>query len=51
MIEAILDVVRKVEGGWAVFSKEGKRLSKVYKTKREAIKRLMQIEMFKHKDK
>lgn len=31
-----------------VFSKEGKKLSKGYKTKHEAVKRLREIEYFKH---
>ena len=42
-------MVRKVKGGYKVYSSEGKALSKVYKTRAEAIKRLRQIEWFKHK--
>jgi hypothetical protein len=41
-------VIVKVNGGWVVSSETGKKLSKVYKTKSEAEKRLRQIEMFKH---
>lgn len=33
-----------------VYSENGKRLSKKYKTKRQAKKRLQQIEYFKHLD-
>lgn len=44
----LLGVVRQVQGGWAVFSKDGKKLSRVYKLKEQALKRLRQIEMFKH---
>jgi len=47
----LLGVIRKVSGGWAVFSENGRRLSKVYKTKAEATKRLQQIEFFKKKSK
>lgn len=42
-------MVRKVKGGYVVYSSKGKKLSKVYKTKAEAVKRLRQIEYFKHK--
>jgi len=45
----LLGVVRKTGSGWAVFSKEGKKLSKEYKTKKEAKERLREIEYFKHK--
>ena len=44
-------MVRKVKGGWVVVSKEGKRLSRVYKTEKEAKERLRHIEYFKHRDK
>ena len=42
-------MVRKVKGGYVVYSSKGKRLSRVYKSKVEATKRLRQIEYFKHK--
>ena len=43
-------VVRKVKGKWYVYSKRtGKRLSKGYRTKAAANKRLRQIEYFKHR--
>ena len=45
--------VRKVKGGYAIFSKTGKKLSKIYKTKEspEMKKRMKGIEMFKHMEK
>lgn len=33
---------------WAVFSKQGKKLSKWYTSRKDALSRLGQIEMFKH---
>jgi hypothetical protein len=42
-------MVRKVKGGYVVKSSKGKKLSRVYKSKGEAVKRLGQIEYFKHK--
>jgi hypothetical protein len=42
-------MLRKIKGKWYVLSKEGKRLSKGYNTKKEAMKRLIQIEYYKHK--
>jgi hypothetical protein len=44
-------MIRKVKGGWKVYSEGGKPLSKVYSTKKEAEKRLRQIEYFKHRKK
>jgi hypothetical protein len=44
-------MVRKVKGGYVVKSKRGKKLSRVYNTKKAAQKRLRQIEYFKHKGK
>jgi hypothetical protein len=44
-------MIRKVSDGYKVYSKKGKPLSKVYKTKKAAKKRLKQIEYFKHKGK
>jgi len=43
-----IEYVKKVDGGWAVFSKEGKQLSKAYGSKKDAMSRLKEIEMFKH---
>ena len=49
--EAILSVleeeIRKVKGGWKVYSKKGKPLSKEPKTKKDALKHLRAIEMSK----
>lgn len=42
-------MIRKVNGGYKVFSEEGKALSRVLKSHDEAVKRLRQIEYFKHK--
>ena len=48
----ITETVKKVGGGYRVDSeKTGKPLSKVYPTKAAAVKRLGQIEYFKHKKK
>lgn len=44
----LFGVVKQVGSGWAVFSKDGKKLSRVFKKKTEAEKRLQQIEFFKH---
>lgn len=41
-------MIRKVKSGWVVLSEKGKRLSKVLKTKAAAVKRLRQVEYFKH---
>lgn len=40
-------MVRPVKGGFIVTSKDGKPLSKVYKSRGEAVKRLAEIEYFK----
>ena len=42
-------MIRKVDGGYKVVSEKGKSLSKVYKSRNEAEKRLHEIEYFKHK--
>ncbi|HLE82097.1 MAG TPA: hypothetical protein VJA25_12475 [Dehalococcoidia bacterium] len=43
-------MLRKVKGGYVVKShKTGKRLSRAYKSKGEAAKRLRQIQYFKRK--
>jgi hypothetical protein len=49
-------MIRKVKGGYVIYSgkKYGgkrKRLSHKYKTRTAAVKRLRQIEFFKHKGK
>jgi hypothetical protein len=43
-------MIKKVEGGYKVVSENGKKnLGGPYKTKKEADKRLRQVEFFKHK--
>jgi len=43
-------MIRRMKNGWAVFShKTGKRLSRAYKSKKQAQKRLRQIQFFKHR--
>lgn len=42
-------MIRKVSGGYKVYSEKGKPLSKTYSTKQQAQKRLGQIEYFKSK--
>ncbi len=45
-------MIVKVKGGWRIKSDNGKKwLSGIYKTKEAAVKRLKQIEYFKHKSK
>jgi hypothetical protein len=44
-----IEYVKKVNGGWAVFSESGKQLSKAYGSKKDAVNRLKEIEYFKHK--
>ena len=43
-------MIRKTKSGYTVYSENGKKLG-TYKTKKEAEKRLQQIEYFKHKKK
>jgi hypothetical protein len=43
-----LVVIKKVAGGYKVLSEKGKNLGGPYKTKKEAQKRLKQVEFFKH---
>jgi len=40
-------MIRKVKGGYIVVSHKGKRLSRVYKSRKSAVTRLGQIEYFK----
>ncbi len=42
-------MIKKTDKGYVVYSEKGKPLSKPYKTKEEAEKRLRQIEYFKNK--
>lgn len=42
-------MIRKVSGGYKVYSEDGKALSKVLKSYSAAVKRLRQIEHFKEK--
>ena len=42
-------MIKKVKSGYKVYSEKGKPLSKVYKNKAAAKKRLKQIEYFKNK--
>lgn len=44
-------MIRKTAKGYVVFAESGKRLSKPYKTKSSAEKRLREVEMFKHMNK
>jgi hypothetical protein len=46
LLEAIM--IKKVAGGYKVLSEKGKNLGGPYKTKKEAEKRLKQVEYFKH---
>ncbi len=49
---SIGDVIKEEKGGYVIYSEKGKKLSKVYKNKKDAEERLKKIEMFKHmKDK
>jgi len=42
-------MIKKTKSGYEVTSESGKRLSKTNLTHKEAVKRLRQIEYFKHK--
>jgi hypothetical protein len=42
-------MIKKVAGGYKVLSEKGKNLGGPYKTKKEAEKRLRQVEFFKNK--
>jgi hypothetical protein len=41
-------MIKKVAGGFKVLSEKGKNLGGPYKTKKEAQKRLKQVEYFRH---
>lgn len=42
-------MIRKVKGGYVVKSESGRKLSKVLATREAAVKRLGQVEYFKHR--
>ncbi len=42
-------MIKKVQGGYQVLSSKGRNMGGPYKTKKEALKRLRQVEFFKHK--
>lgn len=42
-------MIKKTKGGYKVVSHEGKNLGGPYKSKKEADKRLREVEYFKHK--
>lgn len=42
-------MIRKARGGYVVLSEKGKNLGGPYKTRAEAVKRLRQVEFFKHR--
>jgi hypothetical protein len=42
-------MIKKVAGGYKVVSERGKNLGGPYKSKKEAEKRLKQVEFFKHR--
>ena len=42
-------MIKKVSGGYRVVSEKGKNRGGPYKTKKEAERRLQQVEFFKHK--
>lgn len=44
----INDIIKETNEGYIIYSHKGKRLSKPYKNKSDAEKRLKEIEMFKH---
>jgi len=44
-------MIHKSKQGYTVYSEKGKRLSRIYKSKKAAQKRLKQIEYFKNKNK
>ncbi len=43
-------MIKKVKGGYQVFSSLGRNMGGPYKTPTEAKKRLHQVEFFKHRD-
>lgn len=43
-------MIKKVKGGYQVFSSKGRNMGGPYKTLAEAKKRLREVEFFKHRD-
>ena len=43
-------MIKKVKGGYQVFSSRGRNMGGPYKTRAEAEERLRQVEFFKHRD-
>lgn len=43
-------MIKKVGSGFSVKSEKGKNLGGPYSTKKQAVKRLQQVEYFKHAD-
>ena len=41
-------MIRKTSGGYKVVSEKGKNLGGPYRTRKAAVKRLQQVEYFKH---
>lgn len=44
-------MIRKVRGGYIVKSSKGKKVSRIYPSRKAAVKRLQQIEYFKQRSK
>jgi hypothetical protein len=44
-------MIKKEKGSYRVLSSKGKNMGGPYKTREEALKRLRQVEFFKHKKK
>lgn len=44
------NVIRKTKAGWFVLSEEGKKLGGPYQSRKQATKRLKQVEYFKHNE-
>jgi hypothetical protein len=42
-------MIKKVKGGYKVLSSKGRNMGGPYKTREEALKRLRQVEFFKHR--
>lgn len=42
-------MIKKVRGGYQVLSSKGRNIGGPYKTREEALKRLRQVEYFKHR--
>jgi len=44
-----MSMIQKVKGGYRVVSSKGRNMGGPYKRKEEALKRLREVEFFKHK--